>query len=336
MSKPTTLLVVLTPSEQNEFLPPPLFEQLRTLYPEFRLIDPSPLDDAAFAHELAASNPDVVLGCWKTPTLPPTLPPRLKYVCYVTGSVKKLVCRQHIERGLIVTNWGGSISRTVAEAALFHILSCLRNGSYWSATMHQPGRATWKNGSTDARSLFCRTVGIHGFGPVARELVMLLKPWGCPIMVFAPDVTPDLARAYDVTRAGSLDGLFAENEIIVELAPLIAETIGIVTERLLRLIRPGGVFVNVGRGAVVDEGALLRLAEEGSVAVGLDVFTKEPLAADSGFRRLPRVTLTPHVAGPTIDRYPDAGAFALKNLRSFLEGRPLEALVTPESYDHST
>src|SRR5581483_6947488 len=155
-----------------------------------------------------------------------------------------------------------------------------------------------------ARSLFCRRVGIHGFGPVARELVTLLQPWNCPITALAPDLTAELARAYGVERAGTLESLFGENEIVVELAPLIPATTGQVTEKLLRLIRPGGVFVNVGRGAVVDEDALLRVAREGKISVGLDVYTTEPLPADSGFRALPRVSLTPHTAGPTIDRYP--------------------------------
>jgi phosphoglycerate dehydrogenase-like enzyme len=257
-------------------------------------------------------------------------------VCYITGSVKKMVSRRHLERGLVVTNWGGSISRTVAEAALFHILACLRSASHWSIVMHQPGIATWKNGFTDSRSLFCRSVGIHGFGPVARELVRLLKPWDCPITALAPDLTAELAHAYGVERAASLDALFSENEIIVELAPLIPATTGIVTERLLRLIRPGGVFVNVGRGAVVDEDALLRIARESRISIGLDVYTVEPLPADSGFRALSKVNLTPHIAGPTIDRYPDAGAFAVKNLRAHVEGRPLEAVVTPEIYDQSS
>ena len=202
--------------------------------------------------------------------------------------------------------------------------------------MHQPGVAAWKNGLTDARSLFGRSVGIHGFGPVARELVTLLKPWGCPITVLAPDVTAELAHAYGVERASSLETLFSENQIIVELAPLIPATTGIVTENVLRLIRPGGAFVNVGRGAVVDEAALLKIAREKKIALGLDVYTDEPLPADSGFRALPHVNLTPHIAGPTIDRYPDAGAFALKNLRAYAEDRPLEAVVTPEVYDFSS
>jgi phosphoglycerate dehydrogenase-like enzyme len=289
-----------------------------------------------FNRELAAFNPDVVLGCWKTPALPENPPPSLRYVCYISGSVKRLVSRTHLERQLLVTNWGGSISRTVAEAALFHILACLRNASHWAVAMHEPGRAVWKNGLTDARSLFCRTVGIHGFGPVARELVGLLKPWSCPITAHAPDLTAELAHAYGVERAASLEALFTANEILVELAPLIPATRHSITESLLRRIRPGGVFVNVGRGGVVDESALLRIAQEGRISVGLDVYEIEPLPGDSGFRALPAVSLTPHIAGPTIDRYPDAGAFAVRNLRAYAEDRPLEAVITPGIYDQSS
>ncbi len=336
MPRAASLLAVLTPSEVRDFLPEPLLSQVRDLAAGFRLVDPTALSDSAFNRELHAINPDIVLGCWKTPRLPDTLPARLRYVCYITGSVKKLISRRHLEHGLLVTNWGGSISRTVAEGALFHILACLRNGSHWAIAMHQPGVAAWKNGFTDSRSLFCRSVGIHGFGPVARELVRLLKPWECPVTALAPDLTAELARAYGIERAASLEALFGENEIVVELAPLIPATQGIVTERLLRLIRPGGVFVNVGRGAVVDEAALLRVAGEGKISVGIDVFTVEPLPADSGFRTLPRVSLTPHTAGPTIDRYPDAGVFAVRNLRAHIENRPLEAVITPEIYDQSS
>ena len=336
MPRISSLLAVLTPDELREFLPEPLLAQVRGLATHFRLIDPTSVTAATFAIELATISPDVILGCWKTPTLPEKLPPRLRYVCYITGSVKRLISRSHLERGLLVTNWGGSISRTVAEAALFHILACLRNGSHWAVEMHRPGTMAWKNGLTDARSLFCRPVGIHGFGPVARELVGLLKPWNCPITALAPDLTAELAHAYRIERAASLEALFSENEIIVELAPLIASTTGVITEGLLRRIRPGGVFVNVGRGAVVDEAALLRVAQEGRISIGLDVYSVEPLPADSGFRALPNVSLTPHIGGPTIDRYPDAGEFAVKNLRAHAEGRPLEAVITPEIYDQSS
>jgi phosphoglycerate dehydrogenase-like enzyme len=334
LNRPASILAAVTPMELRDFLPPSLVDDIRALTPQFAQFDTTDVTPEAFHRALAEANPEVLLACWKTPPLPAELPPALRYVCYLAGSVKKLVPRAHVERGLLVTNWGGSISRIVAEWALFHALSCLRRATLWTLAMHREG--AWKNGATETASLFGRRVGLHGFGQVARELVHLLEPFQCTITVFAPDVDAETERRHGVRAAPSLEALFAESDIIVELAPLIPETVGLVTEKLLRLIRPGGVFVNVGRGAVVDEAALLRVAQEGRIMVGLDVFTVEPLPADSGFRGLPNVTLTPHLAGPTTDRRRDAGEFAVANLHAYAEGRPLQALITTRVYDTST
>lgn len=334
MPRPHSLLAVLTPDEQRKFFPPALFDELRALAPEFRVIDPTGLDAAAFGREVAAANPEVIVACWATPSLPATLPPRLRYVCYLTGSVKRLATRAQLERGLQLTNWGHAISRIVAECALFHTLCCLRQATRWTFLLHRDGG--WRDGWEGVGSLFQRRVGIHGFGPVARAFLQLVRPFGCTVSVFAPDVDDAVAARHEIKRAASLDTLFGENDVIVELAPLIPATIGTVTERHLRLIRPGGVFVNVGRAAIVDEAALLRVAQEGKIFVGLDVFVEEPLPAGSGFRGLPNVSLSPHIAGPTLDRYPDATAFALRNLRAYAAGTPLEAVITPDIYDRST
>jgi phosphoglycerate dehydrogenase-like enzyme len=130
--------------------------------------------------------------------------------------------------------------------------------------------------------------------------------------------------------------LFATSEIVVELAAATPETYNLVKEAHLRLIPEGGVFVNVGRGCVVDEAGLLRVAREGNLQIALDVFETEPLPVDSPFRGLPNVTLLPHLGGPTRDRRRDAGALALKNLRAYLRGEPQEAVVTLEVYDRSS
>ena len=334
MPRPASLLAVLTPTEVREFLPEPMLAQVRALAPEFRLVDPAKVNATAFARDLATTNPEILLGCWKTPLLPDALPPRLRYVCYLTGSVKRLVTRAHLERGLLVTNWGASISRTVAECALFHTLACLRLATRWTLMIHRDGG--WRDGWEQAGSLFGRRVGIHGFGQVARAFLKLIEPFGCPVAICAPDVDEATAKAHDVTRAASLDALFADNDVIVELAPLNPVTRGIVTERHFRLIRPGGVFVNVGRAGVTDEAALLRVAREGQIAVGLDVFVDEPLPVTSGFRGLPNVSVTPHIAGPTLDRYVDATAHALRNLHAYAAGQPLEAVITPAMYDAMT
>lgn len=329
-----SLLAVLTPFEADYFFPEPLLTELRTLAPDFRQLDPTGLSPTAFAESLASANPDVLLASWKTPLLPAALPPRLRYVCYLAGSIKALVAREHLERGLLLTNWGGSISRVVAECALLHTLTCLRRATLWTFAMHQKG--AWKNGPTDAASLFERRVGIHGFGPVAREFVRLIRPFNCTVTVFAPDVDSAYERAYGIKRAASLETLFADSDVLVELAPLIPATTGLIGEKLLRLLPPGAAFVNVGRGAVVNEAALVAVAREGKIQFGLDVFTQEPLAPDHPLRGLSNVFLTPHFAGPTIDRYPDATAQALRNLRAFTQGLPLEAIITPEVYDRST
>jgi phosphoglycerate dehydrogenase-like enzyme len=333
MSSPS-LLAVLTPFEAEHFFPEPLFNELCALAPDFRQLDPTGLTPAAFAEKLAAADPDILLASWKTPLLPAVLPPRLRYVCYLTGSIKTLVTRAHLEHGLVLTNWGGSISRVVAECALLHTLNCLRRATQWTFAMHQQG--AWKNGRTEAASLFERRVGIHGFGPVAREFVRLIRPFNCTVTVFAPDVDSAYEREYRIRRAASLEALFSENDVLIELAPLIPATTGIVDEKLLRLLPPGAAFVNVGRGAVVDETALITIAREGKIQFGLDVFAQEPLAPNHPLRGLNNVFLTPHFAGPTIDRYPDATAQALRNLRAFTQGLPLEAIITPEVYDRST
>ncbi|RXK54536.1 hydroxyacid dehydrogenase [Oleiharenicola lentus] len=334
MNRRPAVFAAVTDAELLEFLPEPLLGEVRALAGSFTACDPTAGSVEDFHAALAAANPEVLVGGWKTPALPATLPPNLRYVCYLCGSVRRLVTRPQLEAGLTVTNWGGSISRIVAEWALFHILSCLRRATYWTIAMHHEG--AWKNGGSETASLFGRRVGLHGFGQIARELVQLLRPFGTPIMAFAPDVTPGTAPGLGLACAGSLEELFAENDIIVELAPLNDSTRGIVREEHLRLVRPGGVFVNVGRGAVVDEAALLRVAQEGRIQIGLDVYTVEPLPADSPFRGLRNVTLTPHIAGPTTDRRRDAGAFALANLRAYCTGRPLQAVVTPEVYDTAT
>lgn len=334
MSKPSSLLLALTSTEARDFLPEPSLGEVRALASRTTSLEPTQLNSETFQRALFEINPEILVAAWKTPPLPAELPSNLRYVCYLCGSVKKLVTRAHLERGLVVTNWGGSISRIVAEWALFHMLSCLRRATAWALAMHL--ESGWKDSGTETASLFGRKIGIHGFGQVARELIKLLAPFDAQISVLAPDVDESSVQTCGITREESLDRLFSENDIVIELAPLIPETHGIITERLLRLIRPGGVFINVGRGAVVDEVGLLRVAREGKIQVGLDVFIDEPLPANSGFRGLRNVTLTPHLAGPTTDRRRDAGAFSLKNLHAYASGRTLSAVVTPEIYDRSS
>ena len=334
MLTPKPLLECLTEIEAAEFLPGDMHAQLGTFAQPHTRLDPSDITADEWNSRLHEINPEILVSCWKTPALPTALPPALKYVCYFAGSVKNLVSRKQIEDGLLVTNWGHSISRTVAEGALLHVLSCLRRTPHWAVQMHVHG--AWKNRTSQTASLFGRRVGVRGYGRVARAFIELLRPFKCDIGVLAPDMNLERARADGVRSIDSIDVLMSENEVVVELAPLIDATRRSITEAHLRLLRPGSVFVNVGRGATVDEDALERVAREGNIFVGLDVFSQEPLPADSGFRGLNNVSLSPHLAGPTSDRRRDAGEHGLNNIAAYLNGGDLTGLITPGVYDQST
>ncbi|MDB4384628.1 hydroxyacid dehydrogenase [Opitutaceae bacterium] len=334
MLTPKPLLECLTEIEAAEFLPGEMHAQLASYAQPHIRLDPSNMSDDEWTSRLHEINPEILVSCWATPSLPASLPPALKYVCYFAGSVKKLVSRKQVEDGLLVTNWGHSISRTVAEGALLHVLSCLRRTPHWAVQMHVHG--AWKNRTSQTASLFGRRVGVRGYGRVARAFIKLLRPFKCDIGVLAPDMTTERAATDNVRAIDSLDALMSENEVVVELAPLIDATRRSITEAHLRLLRPGSVFVNVGRGATVDEEALERVAREGKIFVGLDVFSQEPLPAESGFRGLKNVSLSPHLAGPTSDRRRDAGEHGLNNIAAYLNGGDFTGLITPGVYDQST
>src|ERR1035437_3102611 len=331
-------IIALSDLEIADFLPGPLWGELESLLFGYRRVR-LPLTGADHWERLWRSSPsDILISGWQTPSLNSTLQPadlkQLRYVCHLAGSVRRLVPRELIEQGLVVTNWGGSISATVAECTLMLILMALRCASYWAVTMHRDG--AWKDGNTYTQSLLGRRVGIHGFGSISQCLVPMLRPFTSQIQSFSPNMPDAIFYSLGVKRMASLEELFAESDVVVELAAATPENHRVVTERHLRMIPKGGVFVNIGRGCVVDQDGLLCVAREGQLQIALDVFEQEPLPANSPFRGLPHVALLPHLGGPTRDRRRDAGALAVKNLRAFLRGEPLDAVVTLEVYDRSS
>ncbi|MGD0005699.1 MAG: hydroxyacid dehydrogenase [Anaerolineaceae bacterium] len=288
--------------------------------------------------EINRSGAAVLVTGWDTPPLPASLRQQatgLNYICHLIGTIRHLVPRSLIEGGLTVTNYNGAMARIVAEHCLLQILACLRQAAHYQISLHTQGG--WSQPAAHPpRSLYGRRVGLHGFGFNARALVRLLEPFGCQVAAYAPGDPDELLTQMNVTRCNSLEELFSGSQILVEFAPLIPETEGVVNERLLRLLPEDGILVNCGRGAVLDQAALTRLAQEGKLTLGLDVFVEEPLPLDSPLRSLPNVFLTPHIAGPTLDHYADLGWFALRNVARYFKGEPLQAVIDGYRYDHQT
>lgn len=288
-----------------------------------------------FLHKV---QPQILLTGWGTPPLPadwltaPACP--LRYVCHLTGSVRKVVPRSFIERGGLVTNWGSFAGQFAAEHALLLVLASLRNLNAWRPFIAQPVKSREPE-SLGTRSLFGRRVGLHGFGNIARALAALLRPFGVSLHAFSAGVPETMIRAEGVEPCASLSDLFRQSEILFECEALTPATERSVTAEVLRLLPDGAVFVNVGRGRVVEEPALVREAASGRIHVALDV-TSEDMTERSELLQLPQAILSPHVAGPTHDQYRRCADLARQNLERFLRGETPTARVTLEIYDRST
>ncbi len=335
MKEGIKILAAISEDEKETFLPEGLWKEISE-FPGFKWIK-TPLEEKQeWERILLGFQPEVLICCWSTPPLPLELKDRLdlKYACNLSGSVRKWLPLEYIEEGLLVTNWGDSISRVVAECSLMLILMSLRKATHWSLQMHVDKK--WKAGGVDNRSLFERRVGLHGLGAISRALVNLLKPFNTEITAYSPSVPDDIFRGLGVKRADSLESLFSGSDVLVELAAATERNRRVVDERILRLLPEDAVFVNVGRGMVVDERALEKVAKEGRIRIGLDVYEKEPLPEDSPLRGLRNVTLLPHIGGNARDRRRDAGEVAVENLMKYIKGHEPDFIVDEEVYSRIT
>ncbi len=330
------ILLVTSAFEREHFFPEGLETSIQAMSGEWLRIDAT--DGGDYHRALTEFAPQIIVGGWDMPPIPiDSLVSRggsVEYFCFLCGSAKKQISGEHLEAGLILTTWGPWVGPYVAECALMLILNALRRTARWSHQLKAEGK--WRDRTTHNRSLYGKRVSIHGFGGVARALTRLLQPFDPVITTWDPFVGDEVLAGHGVNRAASVGALFSETDVLVELLPLTPETAGSVDETLLRSLPDGACFINIGRGAVIDEDALIRVASEGKIEVALDVYAQEPLPVDSPLRALPNVFLTPHMGGATIDRGIDCAQRALRNVGCYLDGRPLENLVDKEAFSRAT
>lgn len=332
------ILAVLSAEEHRLFLDP-VAAELARLPADLARLDTAELTGTSWPHRLIRHAPQVLVTAWSTPPLPPAWLQAtdcpLRYVCHLTGSVRRLVPRFFLERGGAVTNWGTLAAAAVAEHALLLGLAALRNLPAWRPYLERPPLQR----SVDdlaTRSLFRRRVGLHGFGAIARELVPLLAPFHPVIAAYSPGVPAAEMTALGVQPCASLPELFAHSEVLFGCEALTPATEGCVTAAVLAALPDGAVFVNVGRGRIADEAALLREAAGGRIRVAVDVAAHEPVTTGSPWLDAGPALISPHIGGPTHDMYPEIGHHALRNLRRHLAGEALNARVTVAAYDRST
>lgn len=170
-----------------------------------------------------------------------------------------------------------------------------------------------------------KTLALLGLGSIGRAILRVARPFGMRVigMNRSGRPVPGVERVY---RRPALRELLGEADYVVLVLPLTPETRGLIGEAELRAMRAEAWLVNIGRGALVQDDALVRALQERWVAGAiLDVFAEEPLPSDHPYWSLPNVVVTPHISGPS-DPAQIAPLFN-ENLRRFLAGRPLRGRV---------
>ncbi|MDO8877472.1 MAG: D-2-hydroxyacid dehydrogenase [Pseudolabrys sp.] len=241
--------------------------------------------------------------------------PRLKWIQALGTGVDNIVDLPSLGKEVVVTNIRGIHGAPVSEATIAYMLSLAR-GMPQSALAQT--RSAWER--WPAKLLDGKTVGIYGIGLIAEYLAPICKAFGMRTIGFSG--TPRAATGFDrMVARTNLIATVPELDFLVALAPLTAETRHVIGEQVFAAMKPTAYLVNVARGGVVDETALIDALENGRIAgAALDVFSEEPLPATSPLWKTRNLTIFPHLGGYS-EGYEDRAMPTIEsNMRKFLSG----------------
>ncbi len=234
---------------------------------------------------------------------------------------------QHINarKDLLITNLKGYFDIPVAESALAGILALYRGIDRLAQWQHEKrwiGLAL----RPSLKTLDGARVLVLGAGGIGGHLIRLLQPFRVQVTTFGRDP----ARA-DLTKTKELERALPAADLVICCLPETSETINLMSEERLKLLSPGAVFVNVGRGSVVDENALIRLLRNNKIGGAvLDVTATEPLPSDSPLWTCPNTILTQHTGGGFEEEVIGKVHLFLQNLSRFRNGDQLMNVVELE------
>jgi len=268
---------------------------------------------------------------WGTPRLTEELLaglPELKLVAHTAGSVRFLLPADILERGVRICHAATVMAGAVAEHVIAQALLGLQRQHEMDARMR---RGEWESirESVPRRLLGAHLVGVWGAGKVGRQVIRLFRAFGCEVLVADPYLEPAAAKSLEAELVG-LNELFLRADVVSLHAPLLPETRAIIGPGMLASLRDGALLINAGRGALVDEAALLRELSSRRISAALDVFVDEPLPPDSPLRRLPNVVLSPHMAGHSEETHLGQGQAMVDEIGCFVRGEALRYEVSRE------
>lgn len=196
----------------------------------------------------------------------------------------------------------------------------------WNVIKREPNAAK--------RTLQGSEFGIVGFGPVAQNLITLLKPFHTKIKVYSEHLSEAEAERLGVEKSTLFE--VCKCDVVSIHRGLSEKTQGSFGKKEISLLKPGAVLVNTSRGKILDEKALIERLKKGDIIACLDVFTEEPLPYSNKLRRLPNVFLTSHIANSTDKTYQDAVTELMQSLVKTLQGEPTQRTITKEMLERMT
>ena len=221
-------------------------------------------------------------------------------------------------RGVAVCNMPGTNSRAVAEMTLALMLAALRKVAWLDSLTREP-QPPDPLAFDRVGEIAGRTVGLVGYGEVARLLAPILAAMGARVLYTATAPKPEAAAEWR-----DLAALLRDSDVVSLHLPLTPATEGMIDAGAIRRMKPGAALVNTARGGLVDEGALVdALASGRLMAAGLDVTVIEPVPAGNPLLALPNVVLTPHVAWLTPETLDRSLHVAFENCRRLRDGEDL-------------
>ena len=274
------------------------------------------------AFEAALPEMELLIGQSDMPKERLDRAPKLRAIINVeTNFLQNVDYETCFQRGVHVLAPGSAFARPVAEMTLGLAIDLCR-GITASDRAMRAGREKWLLPGADvAFSLYGASVGLIGFGDLARAFLPLLGPFGCQVKAYDPWVSDHFMAGFGV-KAASLEEALRTSRVIVVFAAVTSENQGFLGPREFEMIAPGSVFLLMSRAAVVDFPAFLRAVESGRFRAATDVFPVEPAPRDDPAREVEGLVLSPHRAGAMPDALLEIGRQTVADAELILKGLP--------------
>jgi phosphoglycerate dehydrogenase-like enzyme len=242
--------------------------------------------------------------------------PRLKWIHVISAGLEKMPFDTISKQNIMVTNARGIHQIPMAEYTTGVMLQIVRKQN---ELYQQQLEGNWDR-SIRTEELHGKTLGIIGVGAIGSKIAEYAKVMGMKVLGVnrSGQSVPVIDQLYTMER---LDCVMEDSDFIVVIVPMTQETVGMIGERELSRMRSSAYLINISRGAIVDEQALLKVLQQKQIAGAvLDVFTQEPLPADHPFWSLDNTILTPHVSGRSPKYMERALELFIENVPVYLKG----------------